>query len=70
MPTDDDDGGELAWGSASLHPGIVGTSREMTGRVLRSLEAQAVIARVGRRGPQLLSPVALSATVEAAGEAS
>jgi len=67
--------GELFFGEApilsrSLLPGIVGTSREMTGRVLRSLEAQGVIARVGRRGLLRLSSAALNAIVEAAGDGS
>jgi CRP-like cAMP-binding protein len=35
-------------------PGLVGTSREMTGRVLRALERERVIARVGRTGLRLL----------------
>jgi CRP/FNR family transcriptional regulator, cyclic AMP receptor protein len=43
----------------TLLPGLVGTSREMTGRVLRSLEAEGVISRVGRRGLRLLAPGAL-----------
>ena len=37
-------------------PGLVGTSREMTGRVLRELEHEGLIARVGRRGLRLLRP--------------
>ena len=37
-------------------PGLVGTSREMTGRVLRELEREGVLLRVGRSGLQLLSP--------------
>jgi len=37
-------------------PGLVGTSREMTGRVLRELEREGLIARVGRRGLRLLRP--------------
>jgi CRP/FNR family cyclic AMP-dependent transcriptional regulator len=43
----------------TLLPGLVGTSREMTGRVLRSLEAEGVISRVGRRGLRLMAPAAL-----------
>ena len=35
-------------------PGLVGTSREMTGRVLRSLEMEGAIVRVGRSGLRLL----------------
>jgi CRP-like cAMP-binding protein len=37
-------------------PGLVGTSREMTGRVLRRLEREGTIARVGRAGLKLLRP--------------
>ena len=37
-------------------PSLVGTSREMTGRVLRELESEGLIARVGRRGLRLLRP--------------
>ena len=40
-------------------PGLVGTSREMTGRVIRELERDGVIARVGKRGLRLVSPVRL-----------
>lgn len=43
--------------SRSLLPGLVGTSREMTGRVIRGLEREGLIARVGRRGLRLLRPV-------------
>jgi CRP-like cAMP-binding protein len=35
-------------------PGLVGTSREMTGRVLRQLEREGTVARVGRAGLRLL----------------
>jgi CRP-like cAMP-binding protein len=44
-------------------PGLVGTSREMTGRVLRRLEREGLIARVGRRGLKLLSPAGLHQAV-------
>ena len=37
-------------------PGLVGTSREMTGHVLRQLEREGTIARVGRAGLRLLRP--------------
>ena len=37
-------------------PGLVGTSREMTGHVLRQLEREGTIARVGRAGLTLLRP--------------
>ena len=40
-------------------PSLVGTSREMTGRVLRELERGGVVARVGRTGLKLLDPVPL-----------
>jgi CRP-like cAMP-binding protein len=43
-------------------PGLVGTSREMTGRVLRELEREGTIARVGRNGLRLLDPDRLDAT--------
>jgi CRP-like cAMP-binding protein len=42
-------------------PGLVGTSREMTGRVLRQLEREGTIARVGRVGLRLLRPDRLEA---------
>jgi CRP-like cAMP-binding protein len=35
-------------------PGLVGTSREMTGRVLRELEREGMVARIGRTGLRLL----------------
>jgi CRP-like cAMP-binding protein len=37
-------------------PGLVGTSREMTGKVLRQLEREGTVARVGRTGLRLLRP--------------
>lgn len=42
-------------------PGLVGTSREMTGHVLRQLERDGTIARVGRAGLKLLRPEQLGA---------
>jgi CRP-like cAMP-binding protein len=36
-------------------PSLVGTSREMTARVLRELEREGVVLRVGRSGLRLLS---------------
>ncbi len=42
-------------------PGLVGTSREMTRRVLRKLEAEGTVARVGRAGLALLKPDRLEA---------
>jgi CRP-like cAMP-binding protein len=44
-------------------PGLVGTSREMTGRVLRQLEREGTIERFGRTGIRLLRPEALDADV-------
>jgi len=40
-------------------PSLVGTTREMTGRVIRALESEGIVARVGRRGLALLSAEAL-----------
>jgi CRP-like cAMP-binding protein len=40
-------------------PGVVGTSREMTSRVLRRLECDGAIARVGQTGLKLLDPAIL-----------
>lgn len=37
-------------------PGLVGTTREMTGRVLRQLEREGTVTRVGRVGLKLLRP--------------
>jgi CRP-like cAMP-binding protein len=45
--------------SRTLLPGLVGTSREMTGRVIRGLEREGMIARFGRHGLRLLSPAVL-----------
>jgi CRP-like cAMP-binding protein len=45
-------------------PGLVGTSREMTGRVLRQLEREGIVARVGRVGLKLLRPDELTASVQ------
>ena len=42
-------------------PGLVGTSREMTARVLRQLEREGTVARVGRTGLRLLRPDRLDA---------
>lgn len=50
-------------------PSLVGTTREMTGRVLRGLEREGLIARVGRRGLTLLSAEGLErAFAQPAGE--
>ncbi|HYI67353.1 MAG TPA: Crp/Fnr family transcriptional regulator [Candidatus Limnocylindrales bacterium] len=40
-------------------PSMVGTSREMTGRVLRDLEREGMVIRVGRAGLRLLAPARL-----------
>jgi CRP-like cAMP-binding protein len=42
-------------------PTMVGTSREMTGRVLRILEARSIVARVDRNRLRLLDPERLAA---------
>ena len=47
--------------SRALLPSLVGTSREMTGRVLRALEREGTIARVGQTGLKLLRPDRLEA---------
>jgi CRP-like cAMP-binding protein len=47
--------------SRSHLPALVGTSREMTGRVLRQLEREGMLARVGRQGLRLLRPDRLDA---------
>lgn len=46
-----------------LH-GLVGTSREMTARVLRGLEREGTVVRVGRTGLRLLRPERLEALDE------
>ena len=43
-------------------PSLVGTSREMTGRVLRQLEREGTVKRVGRSGLRLLRPDRFDAT--------
>jgi CRP-like cAMP-binding protein len=50
--------------SRTVLPGLVGTSREMTGRVIRRLEREGMIARSGRRGLRLLSPAGLEAVAD------
>ena len=42
-------------------PGLVGTSREMTARVLRQLEREGTVERYGRTGLRLLRPDRLDA---------
>ena len=46
--------------SRSHLPALVGTSREMTSRVLRELESDGVVQRVGRNGLRLLRPQGLA----------
>jgi CRP/FNR family cyclic AMP-dependent transcriptional regulator len=53
--------GEDAVLTRSQLPGLVGTSREMTGRVLRHLEREGILERVGRAGLRLLRPDQLEA---------
>jgi CRP/FNR family transcriptional regulator len=45
-------------------PFLVGTSREMTSRVVRRLEAKRIVARVGRDRLRLLDPAGLSALAD------
>jgi CRP-like cAMP-binding protein len=45
-------------------PIMVGTSREMTGRVLRVLESRRIVSRVGRRGLRLLDAAGLASAAE------
>jgi CRP-like cAMP-binding protein len=45
-------------------PILVGTSREMTGRVLRALEARGTVSRVGRDRLSLLDPAGLATAAE------
>lgn len=49
-------------------PSLVGTSREMTGRVLRDLEGEGMLVRVGQTSLQLLSPDRLREAAAALGE--
>lgn len=46
-------------------PSLVGTSREMTGRVLRVLESRNLVVRVGRDRLRLIDPAGLAAVAEA-----
>lgn len=48
-------------------PGLVGTSPEMTRRVVRELEREGMIQRIGRRGLRLVSPERLDVAVKRAG---
>lgn len=54
--------GDAAVLTRAYLPALVGTSREMTGRVLRRLEADGVVARVGPDRLQLLDAAALART--------
>jgi CRP-like cAMP-binding protein len=45
-------------------PAMIGTSREMTSRVLRLLEARGVVARVGRKRLRLLDAAGLAAAAD------
>jgi CRP-like cAMP-binding protein len=54
--------GESAVLTRAHLPGLVGTSREMTGHVLRQLERDGIIARVDRSGLMLLRPDQLEAS--------
>ena len=54
--------GEPAVLTRSHLPGLVGTSREMTGHVLRQLEREGTVARFGRTGLKLLRPDQLDAS--------
>ena len=47
---------ESASVSRTFLPSAVGISREMTGRVIRTLEREGLIARVGARGLTILAP--------------
>ena len=52
--------GEPAVLSRAELPGLVGTSREMTGRVLRELEREGLVARVGQRDSGCSAPTVSS----------
>jgi CRP-like cAMP-binding protein len=54
--------GEDAVVTRAYLPALVGTSREMTGRVLRRLESDGVVQRVGRDRLRLLDPSGLART--------
>jgi CRP-like cAMP-binding protein len=62
--------GESAILSRAHLPGLVGTSREMTSRVIRQLEREGMIARVGRTQLRLLSPMDLHKAAGAIGKES
>jgi CRP-like cAMP-binding protein len=52
--------GDEAVLTRSYLPALVGTSREMTRRVLRALESDGVVKRIGRDGLRLLDPARLA----------
>lgn len=54
--------GEEGAATRTYLPALVGTSREMTSRVLRQLESDGVVARLGRSRLRLLDPVGLTRT--------
>jgi len=54
--------GDQAVVTRSYLPALVGTSREMTGRVLRQLEAEGVVERIGRCRLRLLDAARLART--------
>ena len=56
--------GETVILNRSHLPGLVGTSREMTGQVLRQLEREGTVERFGRSGLKLLRPDQLEAGTE------
>jgi CRP-like cAMP-binding protein len=56
--------GEGAALTRAYLPPMVGTSREMTGRVLRLLESQGILRRVGRDRLRLLDPAGLTAAAD------
>ena len=57
--------GEEAVVTRAYLPALVGTSREMTGRVLRQLESEGVVKRIGRDRLRLLDAVGLARTAAA-----
>jgi CRP-like cAMP-binding protein len=52
----------------SALPDLVGTSREMTGRVLRALESRELVSRVGRNGLRLVDAAGLEQIADLAPE--
>jgi CRP-like cAMP-binding protein len=57
--------GEEAVVTRAYLPALVGTSREMTGRVLRRLESEGVVQRIGRDRLRLLDATGLARTAAA-----